>query len=154
MIRSARLAILLAASALVGCDAEGVVDDRHLSIDGTVTYRGAAVKQGAIHFLPESPGNLPATGSIADGAIKDVFTRSPGDGIGAGRYKVAITSFDDAFLESVARRDVNGPDPVEVGRAAERIKDLIPARYSNPRQSGLVAEVSPIHRTLRIELVD
>jgi hypothetical protein len=158
MDRSIRAAILLIApialAALSGCPLEDVEKDLPLSITGTVTYHGGPVKKGAIHFLPVAPGDSPASGAIVDGEIKDVFTRTPGDGIKPGKYRIAITAFDEAFLESVAKRDANGPDPVEVGRAADNIRKLIPPRYSNPRDSGLTAEFSPSHRTLDLKLVD
>jgi hypothetical protein len=89
-----------------------------------------------------------------NGEIKDVFTRTQGDGIKAGKYKIAIMSFDEAFLESMARRDFNGPDPDEVARAANNFKSSIPIRYNNSRESGLVAEISPGNRTIHLELVD
>jgi len=137
-----------------GCLAEVEDPDRGLPISGTVTYRGSPVKKGAIHFLPTVVGGLPASGSIADGEIKDVFTRTQGDGIKAGKYKIAIVTFDEAFLESEAKRDFNGPDADEVARAANNFKSSIPIRYNNAPESGLVAVISPANRTIHLELVD
>ena len=158
MNRSIRLGIFLlvpiVSVASSGCTYEDDEKDRQLQITGTVSYNGKPVKKGTIHFLPVVPGAPPATGAIADGEIKDVFTRIQGDGIKPGEYKLAITSFDEAFLRSVAKRDFGGPDPVEVAKAADKVKKLIPARYSNPRESGLTAQISPSSHTLRLELVD
>jgi hypothetical protein len=137
-----------------GCLAEVEDPDRGLAISGTVTYRGSPVKMAAIHFLPTVVGGLPASGRIVDGEIKDVFTRTQGDGIKAGKYRIAIMSYDEAFLESTAKRDFNGPDPAEVARAANNFKSSIPIKYNNSRESGLVAEISPANRTLHLELVD
>ena len=149
------LAAVLAQAILPGCRIE--VDDgrdRHLKIVGRVTYRGGPVKRGTIHLLPIAPTGPPASGAIVDGEIKDVYTRTPGDGVGPGRYRVAITAFDEAFVETVAKRGTDGPDPAEVARGAERIRNLIPARYSNARDSGLTAEFSPGNQSLRLDLVD
>lgn len=155
MVRSLRVAMLLAAAiAPSGCTYEEDVADRPLTLTGTVTYRGDPVRKGAIHFLPSDPGRTAASGVIANGAIKDVFTKTQGDGIKPGRYKIVITSFDEAFMQSVAKRDAGGPDPIEVARAANNVKKLIPVRYSNWRESGLVAEVSVANHTLRLELID
>jgi hypothetical protein len=158
MSRSIRVGLCLVAltvpSAFSGCLAEVEDPDRGIPISGTVTHHGSPVKKGAIHFLPTIAGGLPATGSIADGVIKDVFTRTPGDGIKAGKYRVAIVSFDEAFLESGSKRDFYGPDPDEVARAVNNFKSSIPARYSNSRESGLVAEISPAHTAIHLELVD
>lgn len=138
-----------------GCLIEVADDpDRHLSITGKVTYRGEPVKKGMISFLPVDPANPSATGAIADGEIKDVFTRTPGDGIRSGKYKIAITTFDEAFLKSVAKRDFMGPDPVEVARAADKYKSAIPLRYNNARMSGLTADFSTSNHSLQLELVD
>ena len=138
-----------------GCGIEVDDDrDRHLLITGKVTYQGNPVKRGAIHFLPVDPANPSASGTINDGEIRDVYTRTPGDGLKSGKYRIAITSFDEEFLQSVAKRDGRGADPVEVGRAANKIKKLIPVRYSNVRESGLSAEFSPDNHSLNLDLVD
>jgi hypothetical protein len=157
MVRSIRVGIFLivpmALAAPVGCVVEAD-SDRHLPITGTVTYNGSPVKMGTIHFLPMEEGGSPATGAIANGEIKDVFTRKRGDGIKSGKYQITITPYDKAFLESGAKRDANGPDPLEVAKAVDNFKAPIPLRYSNSRESGLTAEFSPSHRTLHLELVD
>jgi hypothetical protein len=145
---------LTVSSIFSGCLAEVEDPDRGLPVSGTVTYRGGPVKKAAIHFLPTVVGGLPASGTIVDGEIKDVFTKTQGDGIKAGKYRIAIMSYDEAFLESTAKRDFNGPDPAEVARAAKNFKSSIPVRYNNSRESGLVAEISPGHQTIRLELVD
>jgi hypothetical protein len=149
-----RLIALFATVALTGCRIEIEQNEGYLPIAGRVTYRGQPVKKGAIHFLPTGGDNLPASGSIEDGEIKGVTSRTQGDGLKPGLYRVAITAFDDAFVASVARRGPEGPDPIEVGKAADGIKGLIPPRYSNARDSGLVAEVSATARDLRFDLVD
>jgi len=158
MSRSARVAVCLIAFAVVttlaGCPAEVDDPDRGLAISGTVTYRGNPVKKGAIHFLPTAAGRPAASGKIADGAIKDVSTQTEGDGINAGTYRIAIVAFDDAFLESSRKRGFNGADPQEVARAVNEFKPSIPARYSSVRESGLVEEISPTHREIKLELVD
>ncbi len=67
---------------------------------------------------------------------------------------MAITAFDDDLVQSAAKRDGSGPDPVEVARAANQIRILIPVRYNNPRDSGLTAELSVANHALQLELVD
>ena len=138
-----------------GCTIE--VDDhrdQHLPITGKVTYRGEPVERGAIHFLPIDPVNPPASGVILNGAIKDVFTRKPGDGARSGRYRIAISAFGEDLAVSASKRDALGPDPKEVTRIANQAKILIPVRYANARDSGLTAELSLGHHTLDLELVD
>jgi len=139
---------------LPGCLAEVEDPDRGLTITGTVTYRGNPVKMATIHFLPTVAGGLSASGTIADGVIKDVFTRVQGDGIKAGKYRVTIVAYDEEYLKSVAKRDYNGADPEEVNRAFANLEQTIPPRYHNSRASGLVAEFHPGRTDLRIDLVD
>jgi hypothetical protein len=150
-----RLIALVASVALAGCRVEIEQNEGYLPILGQVTYRGQPLKKAAIHFLPAGGDNLPASGEINDGAIKGVTSRTQGDGLKPGLYRVAITAFDDAFAETVATRGTGqGPDPLEVGKASDRIKGLIPPRYNNARDSGLVAEISATARDLRFDLVD
>ena len=129
--------------------------DRPVQVSGRVTYRGKPVERGMIHFLAVNPATNPtASGSITAGEIRAVSTRRPGDGIKPGRYKIAITAFDDDLVQSARKRDGTGPDPIEVSRAANQIKKLIPVRYNNARESGLVAELTAAHHALDLELVD
>ncbi len=150
------LLALTAPAVPLGCLEQGDDINRPLIITGTVTYHGSPVKQGTIHFLPVVTGNLPATGAIANGEITDVTTRKHGDGIKKGKYRLAIVPFDDDFLESAAKRNVGGVDPDEVIRAAADLnkRKLLPARYSNSRESGLTAEISPGNREIHLDLVD
>lgn len=149
------LTTLLSLAIHFGCTIE--VDehlDQHLVITGKVTYHGETVKRGVIHFLPIDPANPPSSGVIADGAIKDVFTRKPGDGVRSGKYKIAITAFDKDLAERAAKRTPFGPDPNEVTRIANQTKKLIPLRYANVRESGLTAEFSLSAHSLELDLVD
>jgi hypothetical protein len=143
-----------ASVALAGCRIEVEQNEGYLPIAGQVTYRGQPLKKGAIHFLPAGGDNLPGSGKIDDGEIKEVTSRTHGDGLKPGRYRVAITGFDDAFLESMAKRGQQGPDPIEVGKAAARLKGMFPSRYSNAKESGLVAEITATAHVLRFNLVD
>jgi len=138
-----------------GCPAEVDELNQTLTVSGTVTYQGKPLKMAAIHFLPTVAGGLPASGAIADGQIKGVYTRTPGDGIKPGRYRIAIMAFNEAFLETTTKRDFQGPDPKDVARGFEHLKNqTFPNRYSNSMDSGLVEEISPDHHTIHLELTD
>jgi hypothetical protein len=149
-----RLICMVTSVALAGCRIEIEQNEGYLPIAGRVTYRGQPVRRGAIHFLPAGGDNLPGSGVIDDGEIKEVTSRNQGDGLKPGLYRVSITAFDDTFAENAAKRGPNGPDPREVGKDADRIKGLIPPRYNNAKDSGLVAEVSKAVGALRFDLVD
>ena len=139
----------------VGCGIEVDADqDRPVQITGRVNYQGIPVERGAIHFMPINPTSPSASGMIDHGEIKAVFTRVAGDGVRPGKYGVAITSFDEDLLKSVAKRNALGPDPVDVGKAADKIKKWIPTRYSNVRESGLAVEFTQNNHSVVLDLVD
>ena len=156
MNRIARTVVALVALLVPpGCDLRWDDDlENHLPIGGEVTYRGVPVRRGTIHLLPVERGRPSASGVIADGQIREVYTRTPGDGVKSGRYRIAITAFDDDFYASVTKRTAAGPDPAEVARAANRLPKLIPVRYNNARESGLTADLAPGRQTLHLDLVD
>ena len=152
--RRAQFRLGLIALVLAGCRAE--VDDPYgpIGITGSVTYQGKPVKKGAMSFLPYVPGKPSVSAKILDGQIRDVSTASIGDGIRPGKYKVTITAFDDAYEASTANRKYYGAEMDEVAKAMKNPQKFIPARYSDIRESKLVAEVSPNRRVLRFDLVD
>jgi hypothetical protein len=144
-----RLIGLFASLALAGCRIEIEQNEGYLPIAGQVTYRGQPLRKGAIHFLPAGGDNLPASGEIADGAIKGVTSRKQGDGLKPGLYRVAITCFDDAFADSLATHGPGGPDPVEVGEAVAKSKPQHRQGFG-ARRRGLQERPRPAVRPRRL----
>ncbi|WP_435010265.1 hypothetical protein P12x_001516 [Tundrisphaera lichenicola] len=156
-IRSGLPLLALAVSiAFSGCPAEYEELEQVLTVSGTVTYRDKPVKLGAIHFLPTQFGGIPASGRIVDGEIQEVYSNSPGDGIKPGKYRISISAYNEEFLKTTKARDFQGPEIEDVTKGADILKDskLIPTRYSNSLESGLIEEISRNHHRLDLKLVD
>lgn len=143
---------LIVALAPCGC----VVEEQpkgFLPISGRVTYQGQPVKNGTINFLPIREGGVLATGHINNGAITDVITHKPGDGIKEGRYRVTIIAFEEGAVEQRIDR-FNGPTHAEVSKLAASTKVLIPLKYSSIHDSDLIVDVSPEKLTFEFNLKD
>lgn len=125
----------------------------YLSIAGRVTYRGQPVKNGTINFLPIRGSGATASGRISNGAVSNVTTRRPGDGIMEGRYQVTIIAFEEGRTEQREDR-FNGPTPGEVAELATNTKVLIPLKYSSLHESDLTINVSADNSTFEFDLKD
>ncbi len=123
-------------------------------VSGGVKYRGEPVKRGTINFVPMATNGVAATGDVVDGKIKNVTTHTQGDGAKVGKYRVTIIAFDEAYVEGVAKRGPNGPDPQAVTELAANAKPLIPGRYGNAKDSGLTAEVTASANDFHYDLSD
>lgn len=113
-------------------------------ICGAVTYNGEPLPAAQIVFY--LPGGRSATGRIEDGQILDVTTYyETGDGAPLGTLIVTIHQILEAQ---------DFPSPQLGQRQASMPKPPFPARYSNPDQSGLEADVQPGLNEFTFELTD
>ena len=99
--------------------------NKNLTVTGHVTYQGKPLEQGSIAFV--SPHSRQVTGEIKNGDILNVTTLHENDGIAAGEYSVAITSYD----RSEKYKNTMVPP------------SLIPIRYADVSTSGLKANIRP-----------
>ena len=132
------LGAALLAAWLGGC---GSSQPKTLPVTGTVFYRGAAVEGAEVMFMatdgPSARGTTDAQGRFR------LMTFKPGDGAVAGSYKVAVTKREEM------------PDPKQPDSPYKLTRDLLPARYRNPAQTDLTAEVKAGQpNDFRFELVD
>ncbi|MHC5542191.1 hypothetical protein ACYOEI_28550 [Singulisphaera rosea] len=154
MSRFGALFTLLPLLATVGCTYEPDGTKVFVPVTGKVTYHNSPVELGTISFLPFDPKGTPATGQIAGGVIQNVTSVTQSDGIKVGRYRVAISAYNKEYLEGQSERGPEGPDPAIVTKAANKAKIVIPVRYSNARDSGLVAVIKPEGTDLNYVLED
>lgn len=132
------LALGVSISLVVGC---GSSDQVPLAkIRGQVTVEGQPIKEGAIIF--EVTGARSARGKIVDGAITEVTTYEPGDGVPLGTAQVAVHATEmasPAEPQTPQTPDVaNKPSAGYMGAGAV---SLIPARYNNLATSELNCEI-------------
>ena len=140
------VAIALSVSAMLvvlGCGGDDSGLGRRYKVTGKVTYKGAAVPQGTVNFIPTKPA--PPEGRAASGEIKDGYyslsTTGDGDGALPGEYNVAIVAVEIDMTSAVAK----GPLPkIHEGDAAylkavKNAKKLVPDKYGVSETSGLKA---------------
>jgi hypothetical protein len=167
-------AILLLAA---GCSNNGLNLAR---VKGRVTYKGEPVKNGTVFFMPdEAKGTVgpPAVGSITADGSYIMSTESAGDGVIVGSHKVGITGLEpsptnlattpdpekdpEGFMEaktkSVGQVLRGGPAARQeadlfTDRAGRKWRYLVPKKYSNPEESGIIAKVSRGSNTMNIEI--
>src|SRR3954451_2499471 len=70
-------------------------------VSGTVTYNGTPLEKGQIHFFPDDPRGVGATGAIENGSYA-MGTVGDQDGARAGKYKVSITAKEDSEAQAKA----------------------------------------------------
>jgi hypothetical protein len=120
-------AAALALAALGGCsDEPAEVRITTYPVKGKVLLPdGKPLTDGSVTFVPTGKEGLPAGGKIEPDGTFTLTTRSPGDGAGAGDYRVKIVS--------------DAKDPASGGKKAGR--GLVPNKYLDEDSSGLTATV-------------
>lgn len=101
------VSLLAAALFVVGCDSA----PRRMSVSGTVTFKGAPLKEGTITFIP-----LTSTTQEGAAIVEGRYTLPAENGLSPGMYRVSISSID-APLKS----DPKKPPAASGGVSKERI---------------------------------
>ncbi len=147
---SSRKSLAIFAIGLSILMAPGCGDDTGLGkrypVSGNVSYKGEAIKQGRINFVPAKPAEGRAAQSdIIDGSYS-LTTATENDGALPGSYKVTISSVTidpaaQAKLKEFSQGGQSrlGPESANIMKGA--VKNALPSKYSLPETSGLTAEV-------------
>jgi hypothetical protein len=148
---------LVAGAALLlapfGCGPNDGVGKRY-PISGKVTLNGQPLVKGKINFMADDPEGKPAFGDIKDGSYDSVTTLTPGDGILPGKYSITVDGADDVDQASVAPPRGGMPDQAAVGKAAAKVKRLVPSKYANTKTSGLTYEAKAGSNTYDVPLTE
>lgn len=127
-------------------------------VSGKVTLGGQPVEGAQVVFAPTSGGGKAATGRTDASGNYALTTLDPEDGALPGSYRVMISKTEggattpavdtsgmtqeqadaasaEAYYSSAAAKEAGSR------KAAEEVKDLLPAKYKNPGTSGFTAEV-------------
>ena len=115
-------------------------------VEGTVSMDGAPLADATVSFSPIAGGTGKAAVGMTD--AKGVFKLSPvqgavGAGASAGDYEVSIVKDAKAAVEDPEawKTDPNYGKETTSPTAVAEIKSEVPAGYSSPSTSGLVATV-------------
>ncbi len=129
------LAFACVASGLMipGCGGEAAPSyPKTYPVQGVVTYKGDPLDDAGISFVPDGGQQRGAVGRTNAEGKFTLMTFVAGDGALPGKYRVTIT-------KSV----VEGGQLTEDSSAPSgKTKYLVPAKYSDPSKSGLIATVN------------
>ncbi|MBI3464051.1 MAG: carboxypeptidase regulatory-like domain-containing protein [Planctomycetes bacterium] len=133
------LLILLVCGMMCGCQDAG--DDRPnvVPVRGTVTLRGTPVEGAEIKFEPKT--GLTSAFGVTDAAGNyELTTFQGGDGAQPGEYIVTVFKYQEQ-PQSSASMDSPGYDATGKSAATAPAKNLLPQRFAEPSNSGLMAIV-------------
>jgi hypothetical protein len=135
----------------LGCGPSGPPRPKTYPVTGVVTYNGEPVAGANLNFqLADGSGYAMA---ITDDSGKySLQTFEPGDGAVPGEYHVGITKYDQSVVvDEMSDDDYVPPEEQEPVASAG---NQLPAKYSVPQTSGLVASVKEEPNTFNFDLVD
>jgi hypothetical protein len=145
MLISVACALLLAA----GCTGGADNPDRPAvaPASGVVSYKGTPLEGATVVFIPEG-GSYGAAGITDDDGRFVVAAFPPDPGAVPGNYTVIVTKTEEEVEPEGTYEDV-------MYKEYPPAKSLVPARYTDPKTSGLTANV-PVDGTsdLQFELSD
>ncbi len=142
------LAVWLVAA---GCGDDGL--GKRYPVSGNVTYKDKPVASGSISFVPKTPEGRAASGEIHDGNYT-LTTQSPEDGALPGKYGVRIIAKEIDDSQVLANAKGGAANQMDVIKANNAAKRLIPAKYELAETSGLEAEVEEHSNTFDFTLTD
>ena len=135
---SVRLSLILlcGGALLCGCGPKSGLDLPTGTVSGTVTSGGKPLTEATVTFFGETVGDTATSPLQEDGT----YTLKYGKGFSVpiGDYRVAITT------GSAASSGGGAPDPeslMQTVDAGSALESKIPAKYTNPETSGLIAIV-------------
>lgn len=147
MMHSAPLAAALLAvfaTLVVGC---GPARPPTGQVTGQVSLDGRPLARGTLTF--EAAGLRPATAQVEAGRILPATTFAAGDGVPIGRHAVAVFAREQPAGDAGGAAD---PGSASFSAASMAGRSLLPARYTDPRTSGIAVTIEPGDNVLDIRL--
>lgn len=156
-----RVCCPLLLTAVIGSGCGGPLRPKLAPVSGIVLYNGKAIEGAVVEFVREK---LPvrSMGSTDDSGQFALTTFAPGDGAPIGEYQVTVTkrtlaeeSEEDLIItppedikDSAAKAELwnqrmarTVDTKVAAQAAAKKARNLLPAKYADPKTSGLEFEV-------------
>lgn len=143
-----RFGLIALTFCIVGCGSEaGKGRVPVYAVSGKVTLFGAPLSSATVAFAP-TDGQPTAIGSTDDQGNFRLTTYEFGDGAAEGAYRVVISKATSAptgesSTESHGANYVDTAGAAHGGGAASSGEKLVPAQYSNSKDTPLTAEVKP-----------
>jgi hypothetical protein len=150
-------------------------------VRGKVTYKGQPIKNGTVFFMPdEAKGTVgpAAVGTITSDGSYIMSTETAGDGVIVGSHKIGITGLEEkpvsggeaaptpesdskAYMKAKAK-DAAATRTAAVKKDADTFTDkggqrwrfVIPRKFTNPAESGIIAKVQSGSNTMNFEIDD
>lgn len=141
---------------VTGC---GAVDDRaeRYPVSGKVTQGGSPVSGAAITFVPKESGGTPAFATTDEAGVFKLTTFDAGDGAIPGDYHVKVEKYEStgpepagSSTEGMSELDTENYEPDD--DSSTEPKNLLPSKYADPYNSGLLFRVIEEENTFDIEL--
>jgi len=172
-----RLALLSMAALIFGFGCSAGNGLNLAKVRGKVTYKGAPVKNGTVMFMPdESKGTVgpPAVGTITSDGSFIMSTETAGDGVIVGSHKLGITGVEEkpvsgetaaptpesdpqAYMKAKAKDAaanrsgaVKKDEETFTDRGGQKWRFVVPKKFANPQESGIIAKVKPSSNTFNI----
>ena len=131
---------------LLGCGSDKPDREPTVKVTGTVKYKGAAVADANVSFIPETElgkaaekkGAFARTDSQGNFSLQ---TFEPDDGAIPGKYTVTVMKMEQAASSDLPDTDPNYVPPEEQTQPPPAPKHLLPEVYSLPLKSPLKVEV-------------
>jgi hypothetical protein len=146
------IALLLSISLTTGCTGSNYPET--YAVTGIVTYQGKAVEGASVVLSNMLPTGLSANGVTDSNGKFTVKTYMSPDyepaGAVAGEYKIAIQKWKVVEFPPNLSTD----EKMDYLNKLPPPKSLLPARYSDPHQSGFLVTVNQEAVTLNLDLVD
>jgi len=145
----------IAGLALLGCSKREVIETEY--VEGVVTLDGQPVPDAVVTFVPvDRQQGISATGrtdqegryKITAVGLKGGATAKAGGGTLAGEYFVGVVKDE---TPSVSDEQIEEGSSSGLPRAPE-VKHIVPAKYNNPRTSGIKVTVKKGKNNIPIEL--
>ena len=120
----------------------GLGSPRAYKTDGIVTLEGQPAVGARITLYPETKkrSRFFPTGKVGEDGTFELTTYQPGDGAPAGRYRVTIVR---GQMDAEEYKELSAKfNPDEIAEISQkRQEDPLYSKFSNPRDSGLTAEI-------------
>ena len=140
------LIVGLLLAGVVGCGGE---PDPPVPVSGKVLYGGKPVEGATVTFLPAESGRSASGKTGADGAFT-LTTNKTNDGAKPGEYVVTIAKVEakgggdggvDISSGDYGAAYAAGMSAAATNSTNKMLKDALPAKYGDPKQSGLTRSV-------------